>query len=374
MKGKLANILLRTMGQQKIVGTTILTGLEVSGIDSIDFIELPNTLTHNTMPVSRLNIPRQEDVGMWSYLRNGKLHDINADVDLLIGTDAEKVMEPWELINSQGEGPYAVRTRVGWVINGPLRGGDNNQVKTGCSVVTTNHISVAHLEEMLIKQYNQDFNENTLEEQLELSREAPNGDQWKYVNTKVNPADEASRGMRPEEFLTRSRWIKGPEFLYLPEKEWPVADMDPALSPADDPEVKRETKVNAIVKYADNATNHFVNYFSSWRKLKVSVAWFLQLKRVLSLLSQKRRELKATESDEDARVKRSVEQKLQSFKGAHVGKTSTPQDYDEAEKAIICFVQKQRFASETTSLKGDSNVSKDSPLYKLDPILEDGII
>lgn len=28
------------------------------------------------------------------------------DVDLLIGTDAPKVMEPWELINSQGEGPY----------------------------------------------------------------------------------------------------------------------------------------------------------------------------------------------------------------------------------------------------------------------------
>ena len=44
-------------------------------------------------------------------------------------------------------------------------------MKTGCSVVTTNRISVAHLEEMLIKQYNQYFNENASEEQLELSRE-----------------------------------------------------------------------------------------------------------------------------------------------------------------------------------------------------------
>ena len=162
--------------------------------------------------------------------------------------------------------------------------------------------------------------------------------------------------MRAEEFLTRSRWIKGPEFLYLPEMEWPVADMDPAVIPADDPKVKREKKVNTIVKYADNATHHFINYFSSWRKLKVAVAWFLQLKRVLSLLSQKRKELKAAESDEDARVKCSVEQKLQSSKATLLGKNLTPQDYDEAEKAIICFVQKQRFASETTSLKGDSNV------------------
>ena len=150
--------------------------------------------------------------------------------------------------------------------------------------------------------------------------------------------------------------------------------MDPAVIPADDPEVKREAKVNTIVKYADNATNHFINYFSSWRKLKVSVAWFLQLKRVLSLLSQKKKELKAAESDEDTRVKHSVEQKLQSFKTTLVGKNLTPQDYDEAEKAIICFVQKQRFASEIASLKGDSNVSKDSPLYKLDPTLEEGII
>lgn len=77
-----------------------------------DFTELPNVLTQKTMPVSRLNIPQQEDIAKWSYLRNIKLHDVDAEVDLLIGTHAPKVMEPWELINSQGEGPYAVRTRL----------------------------------------------------------------------------------------------------------------------------------------------------------------------------------------------------------------------------------------------------------------------
>ena len=43
LKGKPANIVLRTMGQQKIVGTTIFTGLEGSGMDSNDFNEWPNT-------------------------------------------------------------------------------------------------------------------------------------------------------------------------------------------------------------------------------------------------------------------------------------------------------------------------------------------
>lgn len=78
------------------------------------------------MLVSVVNIPQQGDVAKWSDLNNIKLHDLDADVDLLIGTDAAKVMESWELINSQSGGPYAFRTRVGWVINGPL-GGEKQQ-------------------------------------------------------------------------------------------------------------------------------------------------------------------------------------------------------------------------------------------------------
>ena len=158
------------MGQKKIVNAHILSGLEVSGMSTNDFIELPEVLTQKTMPVSTLNVPQQEDLDQWSYLKDVKLHDIDADVELLIGTDASKVMEPWELINSQDDGPYAVRTRVGWVINGPLRGGSSRS-KSGCPAVTANRISVEHLQEMLVKQYNHDFNERSSEEQIEMSRE-----------------------------------------------------------------------------------------------------------------------------------------------------------------------------------------------------------
>ena len=49
-----------------------------------------------------------------------KLHDIDVDVNLFIGTDTPKVVEPWELINSQDAGPYAVRTRASWVIKGAM--------------------------------------------------------------------------------------------------------------------------------------------------------------------------------------------------------------------------------------------------------------
>lgn len=170
LRGKKTSILLRTMGQRKVVNAHVLSGLEVSGMGAEDFIELPDVLTQRTIPVSTLNIPRQADIDPWPYLKDVILYDIHASVDLLIGTDAPKVLEPWEVINSQDEGPYAVRTKVGWVINGPLHGG-SCRGKSGYSAVTANRISVEHLQEMLVKQYHHDFNEISSEEQIEMSRE-----------------------------------------------------------------------------------------------------------------------------------------------------------------------------------------------------------
>ena len=37
-------------------------------------------------------------------------------------------------------------------------------------------------------------------------------DQWRHVRGDINPADEASRGLRPKELLTTSKWISGPDF------------------------------------------------------------------------------------------------------------------------------------------------------------------
>ena len=39
--------------------------------------------------------------------------------------------------------------------------------------------------------------------------------QWHYVGTHHNPADEGSTGLSALAFVTKSRWLKGPEFLFL---------------------------------------------------------------------------------------------------------------------------------------------------------------
>lgn len=49
---------------------------------------------------------------------------------------------------------------------------------------------------------------------VSVIREATQANQWRYVSSKDNPADEASRGMKAEDFLKHSKWINGPEFLY----------------------------------------------------------------------------------------------------------------------------------------------------------------
>lgn len=170
VKKRSTNFMLRTLGQEKTIASHIVSGLEVSGLDNDDFIDLPDVVTQRCMPVSQHNIPRQDDVDQWPYLNCVKLHQIDSDIDLLIGTNASKVIEPWELINSQEDGPYDVRTKVGWVLNGPLRAGNDSRSKSGNSI-TANRISLVQLEEMMVQQYNHDFNEKTSEEQAEMSRE-----------------------------------------------------------------------------------------------------------------------------------------------------------------------------------------------------------
>lgn len=77
-------------------------------------------------------------------------------------------MEPWEVVNSKGGGPYAVRTLLGLVITRPLRGG--NVTRSSCPTVTANQISIANKEELLLKQYNHDLNEKSTEDKPETSR------------------------------------------------------------------------------------------------------------------------------------------------------------------------------------------------------------
>ena len=158
-KGRKTEILLETMGQEKTVTSYELSGLEVGNLDGDVFIELPHVYTQNSIPVSKENMATQKDLARWSYLKDVKLQELDAEVELLIGVNAPKALEPWQIINSQDNGPYAVKTVFGWTVNGPLEPRTSAQPK-----VRANRISVTVLKDLLVQQYNHDFPEKLYEE------------------------------------------------------------------------------------------------------------------------------------------------------------------------------------------------------------------
>lgn len=55
------------MGQDKannnkLFRSSVLSDLEVCGVEENTYIELPKVFTHNHIPVRKENIPRQEDI------------------------------------------------------------------------------------------------------------------------------------------------------------------------------------------------------------------------------------------------------------------------------------------------------------------------
>ena len=79
---------------------------------------------------------------------------------------------------------------------------------------------------------------------VQLIHEHTTPSQWHYVETALNTADEGSRGTSPKDFVEKSEWIKGPDFLKEPVESWLKEETYEEHVDADSPEVK-DFKVNA---------------------------------------------------------------------------------------------------------------------------------
>ena len=199
-------------------------------------------------------------------------------------------------------------------------------------------------------------------------------DQWKYVESKQNPADEASRGLKTQELLN-CRWITGPEFLWENENQSINNGREDHEVQENDPEVKKSVAM-ATTTTTQIAQAHSkklslakrVEYFSDWYRAKRAVALCQRYIRVL-----KDRVLKKQCSHEEVQ-------------GLDVS------DLKTAECAIIRDAQIEAFEEEIVVLQKmkqentdpdsrvfaqqrKANMKKSSSLYKLDPFLDvDGIV
>ncbi|XP_052407932.1 uncharacterized protein LOC127953079 [Carassius gibelio] len=203
-------------------------------------------------------------------------------------------------------------------------------------------------------------------------RENSEIEQWRYVPTSLNPADDASRGLKAEN-LVKQRWIEGPEFLWEPEEKWPTFPGDTSIT-ADDPEVKRCLTVNAIL-VDTNATSQLMTHFSDWQRLKVAVVWLIKLKGTLLKLKEKRKELEQANTSAIGAARLDVQKEMQVFSRSLGNQKVSLEDLLEAETSIIAFCQQERFPTEFAALtSGNAQVPRSSSILKLDPVLEGGVL
>ena len=168
-----------------------------------------------------------------------------------------------------------------------------------------------------------------------LIRDGSDKSQWHYVASNLNPADDCSRAKQTD------RWLIGPEFLLQDSEFWPV-EVEYCMAASNQLEIRKEFSLKATVE-EKLPFQKMIEYFSSWVKLKVSVAWYV---RYLNYLRHK-----------DSSVK-TLSVWLLEFAGL----------------AVIRYEQKRQFKLEYEALICDKTILKSSSLIRLKPVMINGII
>ena len=175
-------------------------------------------------------------------------------------------------------------------------------------------------------------------------------DQWRYVPTKLNPADYLTRGVKLMELVELRMWWEGPEYLKEDESQWPrnVVDKRPA-SAVEEVKQKYTMKEPSEEKSAFMTTTTKIIWrlqperFSSWNKLTRLQAWVMRF----------------TTNCRSHQHERLLD------KGINL------EEIRDAEKLILKTTQKECFKEEYTAIIERKKLPKNSKLLSLCPRLDD---
>ena len=123
LKGERVSLSLTTLEKADSHVLTTAVCVEVSSVHGGDRLVLPTVYVRETLPVSVQNMAKPDDIMEWPHLRGIDIPRVSAsEVTLLIGQDAPEALMPLEI--RKGEvgmnAPYAIRTILGWTLNGPI--------------------------------------------------------------------------------------------------------------------------------------------------------------------------------------------------------------------------------------------------------------
>ena len=176
------------------------------------------------------------------------------------------------------------------------------------------------------------------------SRSMPS--QWNYVDTKSNPADYASRGLRADQRWELNLWLQGPLFLWQHESHWPERPNSIRLQ-EEDAELKKEkghVNVVSVSTTESSAMVELIHRYSHLFRLLKAISW---LRRFVTFIAYK--------------VKKVVE--------VPQGPLSVS-EIDTSRKQLFCLVQHAAFSEDL-----EKKVSARSRLKKLSPFVdEEGLL
>ena len=126
LKGVDAQLSLSTMtSSNKVVKCKRYVGLQIRGYNDSTKINLPGVYSRRAIPINRDHIPCSEMVDNWPHLnplRDQLMPRVNCKVGLLIGYDCPRALEPTGVLSapSDGEGPFGMKTVLGWGLVGVI--------------------------------------------------------------------------------------------------------------------------------------------------------------------------------------------------------------------------------------------------------------
>ena len=191
-----------------------------------------------------------------------------------------------------------------------------------------------------------------VDNRLSIIHDSTTPQQWRYVPSDQNPADDVTRGVQSD------RWLNGPKLLLtLNEEHWP--EMPPALEKVTeaDPEVKNVkvcaiTRTDEAVDAEHDPMKMLVDHFRT--SMHCYEDWLGYFKFRLARILQVRYCLRTKTT--------SLPRRLEA------------QDLKEAEGLDIEWLQQRSFPLEYQALKKGQEVSRSSKINHLSPIISEGII
>ena len=105
INGRATTLSLTTMESKNTSIKYSAVDLEVMDLKEETLVELPQVFTRPHLPVTVENAANQGDVDRWPHLAGIIISKIDANVGLLIGNDAPKILHPKEVRESSHKGP-----------------------------------------------------------------------------------------------------------------------------------------------------------------------------------------------------------------------------------------------------------------------------